>query len=216
MTTTTHPDFDMLSAYAAGTLSDGMSLLVASHLTYCPECRARVAEIEALGAAAFASAPEPQPINGASDAMLDAIFAEIDTGPGPAKPAVEPGSPLPAPIRSEIGVRFDDLPWKFRLPGLHECMLEGFDGEEVSLLRARPGVRMLSHTHQGEEATLILSGAMRDGERTYRRGDVAIADSDDDHRPEIVGDEVCVCLIVMSGGMQFTGRFTRALNILNR
>jgi len=128
--------------------------------------------------------------------------------------AADPGSPLPAPLRARIGVPSTDIRWSLRLPGLSEYRLEGFDGEEVSLLRARPGVRILSHTHTAEEATLVLTGALSDGGRVFRRGDVSLADENHDHHPEIVGNETCICLIVLSGPMRFTGPVGRALNFL--
>ena len=63
--------------------------------------------------------------------------------------------------------------------------------------------------------TLVLCGLMQDRGRTLGRGDVAIATDHDDHRPRIVGDETCICLVVMTGEMRFTGRLSRVLNYLS-
>jgi putative transcriptional regulator len=65
----------------------------------------------------------------------------------------------------------------------------------------------------GEEATLVLTGRMRDGAREFGRGDVALADASHDHHPRIVGNETCVCLVVLTGPMRFTGPVGRALNL---
>ena len=83
-------------------------------------------------------------------------------------------------------------------------------------MRARPGVRVPAHTHGGREATLVLAGEMRDGAQVLGRGDVALADERHDHAPEIVGATTCICLLVLTGRMRFTGRFGWALNRLNR
>ena len=48
----------------------------------------------------------------------------------------------------------------------------------------------------------------------FRAGDLAINTEADDHKPRIIGDEVCYCLVVMDGGLRFTARFSRALNLL--
>ena len=146
-------------------------------------------------------------------AVLDAI--ESNSRPEPDFVGIGPdaGSPLPNPVRERVGMPIEDLRWRFLLPGLAESRIEGFENEEVSLLRARPGVRIPGHTHSGDEATLILSGQMRDGHRVFRRGDIAFADHHDDHHPEIVGNETCVCLVVLSGRMRFTGPLGRALNL---
>lgn len=154
-----------------------------------------------------------------AERSLEAALAAIEDD----EPAVEAPkqdyddtSPLPRLVQDLVGSSLEELQWQFRLPGLHEFKMSGFNGEDVSLIRARPGARMLAHTHTGEEATLIFSGAMQDGDTVYRKGDVAQADHSHDHHPEIVGDETCYCLIVMAGEMQFTGRFARALNVLTR
>jgi putative transcriptional regulator len=49
MTPNHHPGEATLLAYAAGGLGEGLSLVVASHLSFCPECRANVAAGEAVG-----------------------------------------------------------------------------------------------------------------------------------------------------------------------
>ena len=45
-----HVSDDLLAAYAAGTLSEAESLLVATHAALCPTCRAAISEFEAVGA----------------------------------------------------------------------------------------------------------------------------------------------------------------------
>ena len=51
-----HAPNRLIADYSAGALPPGMSLLVASHLTYCPACRDKVARLEALGGALLAEA----------------------------------------------------------------------------------------------------------------------------------------------------------------
>ncbi|MEM9198118.1 MAG: ChrR family anti-sigma-E factor [Pseudomonadota bacterium] len=221
-----HPTDDMIFGYASGSLSDGLSLLMASHLTYCAVCRQRVEKLESLGGAMLGAMTMPN--------LSAPAFEDIAARLGPQDPAPFAGAVrtamngqearpaqamastvLPAAIRDRIGGIETDISWRFRMPGLSEHVISTSETESVSLLRARPGARMLAHTHHGDEATLIFSGEMRDGDRVYRRGDVAIADEADDHRPEIVGEETCYCLIVMSGSMQFTGRLGKVLNLFN-
>ncbi len=210
MTSATAP-LDLLAAHADGSLSEGMALLVASHLTFCPEARRRVARLEQIGGALLSTADET-PV---SPRCLDATLARIRKEPvGPEDTtAARPCGTLPAPLRARLGCGADEIRWRFLLPGLSEHRLDGFDGEEVCLLRARPGVRILKHTHTGEEATLVLTGRMRDGTTVYGRGDLALADASDDHHPEIVGPDTCICLVVLSGPMRFTGSVGRALNL---
>lgn len=211
--TTAHVTNDLLAAYADGAISDGMSLLVASHLTYCAECRTRVARLETVGGA-FLALEEPV---APDSACLARVLDRLDSGDAADTPApfAHDDLRLPFPVLERLGASADKIHWRFLLPGLSDHKLGGFDGEDVGLLRAKPGVRILTHTHSGREATLVLTGQLRDGDRVYARGDVALADHHDNHRPEIVGDEVCICLVVLSGRMRFTGPIGRALNLLN-
>lgn len=208
-----HPTSEHLEAYVNGSLSDGMSLLVASHLTYCAQCRREVARLEALAGSVFKEIPgeacAAPSIEGAL-AMLDAPEVEREAAP------MLMDDVLPHPILKILGSTKEEIRWKFRLPGVHEHVVDGFGEESVSLLRVRPGRTMPQHTHEGEEATLILSGRMQDGAQEFVRGDVALADHNHDHHPEVVGDEVCFCLIVMSGSLKFTGTLGRALNLFTR
>ncbi|MFT7390943.1 MAG: putative transcriptional regulator [Paracoccaceae bacterium] len=205
-------DDAILADYASGALPPGMSLLVAAHLTFSPDARSRAAGFEAIGGALL-DAPA---LAGLSAPSLDAVLARLDT-PAPLPRAVRaPAAPsvMPRCLTDALGVSEHDAPWKFRLPGLAEAMIDGFDGEEVSFLRARPGAPIFAHTHEGVEATLVLCGALEDRGQVFRRGDVAMATEADDHRPRILDEGLCICFVVATGKMRFTGPFSRALNYL--
>ncbi|MEM9269534.1 MAG: ChrR family anti-sigma-E factor [Pseudomonadota bacterium] len=206
---TVHPNDAYLMAYANGTLSDGMNVLIASHLTYCPICREKVAQYEALqGGLLETSVSDDVRV----DASLDMIFDRMASAPIEVERPVAKTN-VPSPIAAHIDGELEDLPWRFRLPGLYDYPLPQFEGEDVCLLKAKPGTGMLSHTHEEDEATLILTGVMEDGDTLLRAGDVAIAGPEHDHHPKIVGDEICYCLVVMSGRLKFTGPVGRALNL---
>ena len=204
---------DLVRDYAAGLTSPGIALLVATQMSQAPGTRAGVARAERLGGAFLGEMPRVALDDGALDAVLDRIDAD---GEDSSASGEEPSGdgPLPDVLMRAIGRDFDRIPWRFRLPGVSEYQLPGFEGEHVSLLRARPGASVPQHTHEGQEATLVLTGAMEDGGRVLAPGDVAINDEHDEHKPRIVGTDICHCLIVMSGALRFTGRFGRALNLL--
>jgi putative transcriptional regulator len=208
------PSDELLADYASGSLPGGMSLLVASHLTFCPESRRRVRDLESVGGAMMASEPKPDVAPPGLDAVLARLGEAPDPAPEPARRDEAGATVFPAPLRDALGMTEGEVPWRFRLPGLSEYDMDGYEGEEVGLLRAKPGAPIFSHTHSGVEATLVLCGAMEDRGQVFRRGEVTLATEHDDHRPRIVGDEVCICLVVMTGELRFTGRFSRALNLI--
>ncbi|MEM7057076.1 MAG: ChrR family anti-sigma-E factor [Pseudomonadota bacterium] len=205
------PPDEMIADYACGATSPGMSLLMAAHLTQSPESRARLHEFEHVGGVLLA---DEAPIEMSADAF-GTVLAQLDApSEAPIVATVGDDGPLPRPVLEQIGLGFEDIPWKFRLPGVSSYDFDGFGDETVQLLRARPGATVPQHTHQGNEVTLVMQGVLLDDGVEYCKGDVAVNDEHDDHRPKILGDEMCYCLIVQQGSLRFTGTFSRVLNLL--
>lgn len=192
-----HPDESLLIEYAAGSLSEAKSLLVATHLALCPACRKAVEDGEIVGGALLQSsaytvnAGDPrEPVTGSG--ARDVQQAASDRGP------------LPAPLRDYIGTPFADIKWTPVWRGLAEYPLPGF-GQGVRLLSIPGGGRMPRHTHEADELTLVLQGAFGDVTGHYARGDVATADPSIDHRPRADAGEQCICLAVEDGALRLTG-----------
>lgn len=197
-------------------------MLCAAHLTLSPNGRDFVGALEEIGGALLAETVVEEAADDEDDLSFDALLAQIDAEdaePGPRPCSCDAGDdridagPLPRPVARALGRRFSDVPWKGRLRHIAEHVLFEQDGEKVSLMRARPGARVPDHTHKGDEATLVLTGAMRDGDRILTAGDIALCGPEHDHHPEIVGDETCYCLIVVDGKLRFNGPLGRALNL---
>lgn len=212
--TTTHPSDEVLELYANGSLSEGMNIFVKGHLHFCPECREKVELFEMVAGELLSEDSVTTEINRNSyQSVLNKIIQNETKEPEEQAVSIS-GGVMPRMINNLVGRTSDDIPWRFRLPGLSDYQISNQDGEEISLLKAEPGAKIFQHTHDGEEATLVLSGALQDGKSVLRAGDVSIVDENHTHNPSIIGNEPCICLIVMSGKVRFTGRFTRAFNLL--
>ena len=133
------------------------------------------------------------------------MLPRLDAPPEAPETETVPDLPkiLPCPLRARICGAMAEANWRPVLPGLSEYHLEGFGPERITLMRAEPGFRMPAHTHTGEEAMLVIQGALRDGGHIYRRGELALADQGDVHSPEVVGTETCVCLLLLNGRLEF-------------
>lgn len=208
---------ELLLDHAAGTLPEGLALVVATHAALCPACRRRLAEAEALGGALLAAI---EPVALAPDA-LDCVLARIDAEGGKAAAAAAPPQRdllLPLPLHDYVGRDVEALPWRRLLPGVEAAPLRSSGGGEMAarLLRITPGRGVPRHTHRGLEATLVLAGGYDDAGGHYERGDVQLGDPALDHRPVAASGAACLCLVYEEAPIRLTGPVGRWFNGLVR
>ena len=187
-----HAPTELIAEYAAGVLSPGMNLLVASHLGYCRCCREKAAALEAIGGALLAATDPAKP----SPRCLAGALARIDMPELCDRPGRARGEPLPLLLRLCLDQPVCDLRWRPVQPGLAEFRLDGFIREAVGLTRAQPGTSIQAPDHCGRESRLVLAGHVRAGSRTYARGDLVLPAANRERCPEAVGGESCLCLVV--------------------
>ena len=203
---------EWLLSYAAGALNPGRSLMVASHLAYHDDLQNPVADAETIGGALLNSMKEAE----VSDSVFDQLMSRIDKNPVPEVKPVTAGSGLyPQALAEFIDGDVNSLKWNFMGPGMQNSRLwTGPNDERLWLLRARGGVVVPEHGHNGEEWTLLLKGSYRTHVGEYRIGDVDIANEDIVHQPQINPDEECVCLVFTEGPVRLNSMLGRLLQPL--
>lgn len=187
-----HIDDAMLLEYAAGAASPADALLVATHLTLCPECRSTVAAAEAAGGAML------EPAEADLEHLLDATLARLDEPAPPVLPApsADPSGVLPLPLASVAGP-FAELPWERQFPGIEVVTLDvPHSGMPPRLFRIPAGGFIPRHAHRGEEHSLVLTGGFTDHTGHFERGDVRHCVSGEVHRLDMDPGEPCVVLVV--------------------
>ena len=202
MSVTHHPGEELLLAHATGAADEAVSLIVATHLALCPQCRGKVAKMEALGGAILSDI-EPEQV---SDSALRSVLARIETAPveKPA-PRTVPATPFaaPEPLRSYLGGDLDRVRWTMVGPGISYKPLFRRGSARAQLIRSRPGRGVGHHTHGGEEFTLVLTGGFTDTTGHYLRGDLQSADPWLLHRPLADDGEDCIVLAVSDAPLKF-------------
>ncbi len=202
MTIRHHPGDEFLLAHASGAGSEAVSLIVGTHLALCPSCRGKVASMEQMGGALLAGiAPAEMSASALSSAMakLDDIAAD--------KPA-QSSDPLPPviapePLRSYIHGDIDRVRWIPIGPGVSYRPLLKRRDARVQLIRTAPGAGVGTHTHRGEELTLVLTGGFTDVTGSYRRGDLQTTTPEIVHRPVTDADGYCVTLAMTDAPLKF-------------
>ncbi len=208
MTIKHHLNEPLLMAYSAGTLPEGFSLVAATHISMCDECRARLASYDAMGGSMLERC-EPA---GIGDSALAATLALIDgmgseLGQAPGHPVV--GAVLPEPLRTYVGGGVDAIRWRSVGGGVKQALLDTAGPATARLFRIPAGASVPDHGHRGIELTLVLRGAFRDETDRFGRGDVEIADEHMEHTPVAEAGEDCICLAATDAPLRFNALLPR-------
>ena len=198
----------VVMAYAAGTLPEAFSLLVATHVSMCDECRALVAAHEFVGGAMLEDTSEVA----LSDDALEACFCKIEAGPkdpilvpNKSTPATITKGAFPQPLQDYVGGDLDAVKWRKVGGGVQQAILRTSKDATVRLLRIPGGCEVPDHGHHGTEMTLVLQGAFRDEFSEFHAGDVEICDADVEHTPIALEGEDCICLAATDARLKFSG-----------
>ncbi len=195
----------LLMSYGAGTLREGYGLVVATHVSLCDDCRARLESFEAIGGSLM---DDVNSIELSEDA-LDATMALIDAAPAFQTRKIEADRVLPGPVQDYVGGDLKDVRWRAVGGGVRQAVLKTKDETKVRLFSIPGGTAMPNHGHRGLELTLVLQGAFRDEEDRFGLGDVEVATEHTHHTPVAEEGEDCICLAVTDAPLRFKGLIPR-------
>ncbi len=199
----------LLIAYAAGTLPQAFSVVVAAHVSLCDECRASLEAHQAVGGAlleATAAAPVDLTVKSAVLERLDA--------PPPAAPVYHRRGALPGPVVAAMQGRAPR--WSSLGLGVKQDILAADRSGSLRLLSIPGGQAVPDHSHGGLELTLVLEGAFSDATGRFGVGDVEVADPELEHTPTAEPGPACICLAATDAPLRFRGLIPRVLQPLFR
>mgnify|MGYP003777367709 CR=1 FL=1 len=205
-----HLDDSTLLAYAAGTLEEAFTVVAASHIAVCPDCRRAVRAAEALGGELLEQAAEAA----VSADCRSRTFAALEQAGLYRLPVPAPRPAFPRPLAQLLPVaRLEDLTWKRKAPGvaIFDVKLPTSAKGQLKLLRIGAGRAMPEHGHGGEEITMVLKGAYHDHMGRFAEGDVADLDEDIEHRPVVDMDGDCICLVATERPTRFKSLAARLM-----
>lgn len=205
----------LLMAYSAGQLPEAFGLIVATHVSLCDECRARLESFDAVGGALLeesAGSAMPEGIALAEDSLA-ATMARIRAA-GPAErqaPLPRRQGLFPAPLAAYVGGDVDAVRWRPVGGGVRQALLPTGRDASARLLYIPSGVAVPDHGHRGTELTLVLQGAFRDEFDRFGPGDVEIATEDEEHQPVAEEGTDCICLAATDAPLRFNSFVPRVL-----
>ena len=206
MTPTHHPSDALLLAYAAGTASEAEALAMSTHLTFCPECRAKLATAESVGGALL----DQIETAALPPAALQSVLARLEEPPARERaPQPEAGTGLPQALAQYAADALEQSGWRMLAPGIKQLALHTAGGGRARLLKLKPGTVLPEHGHRGTELTILLAGSYTDELGRFQRGDMAELDESVVHRPIVDDGPECVALIVTEAPLKFRSWMAR-------
>jgi len=211
-----HVSDDLLVSYAAGSLAEGWSIAVATHLALCPSCRRRLNVAECIGGDLLETIAEDSPLEDSWASVRSRLQQQqqkMSATPAPrqTRPAGHRDG-LPEPLRSYVGGDVDSLAWRPLGRGAYHIPIKTADAEtKVRLLRIPAGKPVPEHGHSGRELTLVLCGSFVDGDVVFARGDIGDVDASLTHQPVATPDTDCICLAVTDAPLKFRSWIVRAM-----
>ena len=209
MPITHHADDATMMSYAAGTLPEALSAVVASHMAMCQRCRIELAGMEQLGAVLLAGL-SPSPVGPMPARPSAAAGLDRDEGDH-VLDAIERAGDIPAPLSRIVGSDLSSVQWKRLGLGVWHMPLplsQGAKGD-LRLIKVAPGQAMPEHGHGGSELSLILAGSYTDEIGRFGVGDIADLDDEVAHKPMADRETGCICLIASEEKARFKGLFAR-------
>jgi putative transcriptional regulator len=196
-----HLSDPLLMAYSAGQLPEAFSLVVATHVSLCDECRSRLLAFDAIGGALIDEADEAR----MAEDSFEATMARISGMPQamPVQASRSMGAVFPAPLRDYVGGDLSAVKWRSVGMGVRQAILKTESGATARLLHIPAGQAVPDHGHRGMELTLVLQGAFRDTEDRFGPGDVEIATEDLEHTPVAEPGVDCICLAATDAPLRF-------------
>lgn len=199
----------LLMAYAAGSLPEAFSLVAATHVSLCDDCRARLMAYEALGGAVLEEGAAA--MEGGVEACLARASLPIAVRPAPQRQGVFPG-----PLADYVGGGIENVRWQKLGMGVRQAILPTSRKASARLLYIPAGQAVPDHGHRGMELTLVLQGAFRDETDRFGVGDVEIAGEELNHVPTAEPGQDCICLAATDAPLRFKDLVPRLLQPLFR
>jgi len=204
-----HVDDAMLLAYAAGTLAQSASVVVATHLSLCPHCRKAVRVAETAGGVLLADVAQEKI---SSDALANTLDRLDESSPALQNTELQSSQSLRGAVLPQLLNPYlpERLRWRWVSPGVQFAhLLTDESGAKLGFMYATAGTEIAEHGHSGDELTLVLSGGYKDGAASFGRGDLQTTDEDIVHQPVTDRDGDCLLLVMVQGSVRPTSLLGR-------
>jgi len=203
----TNLDDLILAEYASGTLGEAQSVLVASHLTLCPESRKKAELLDQIGGLYISEAESSSLASNTFDKVIARIDDDKDADCKQDEDVVSSElAIIPKPIRDRLPNPLSTKNWKRLGKNISYVDIPSSQPKtSMRLMKLSAGTKIPVHSHNGNEYTMVIAGGFSDHYGSYERGDVAVRDESDTHQPIVDDSEDCICFIVTEAPLKIKG-----------
>ena len=210
-----HPDQNLLTEYASGSLAWALSIGVCAHIQLCTQCRQKVFNLNKIGGAMLNGVAAEVCAPNSFEKLMLKIQQETKTEKATEVVAVgelknayryDPLlNRLPQIVEKLLPVD-GKLKWKRVSSALKTARLTAGQNEyEIAFQCISSGGKVVEHGHRGLELTLILQGSFSDERGVYTKGDFLVRNAGEVHRPTATLNQDCLCLSVVAAPVFVTG-----------
>tara|TARA_B100000029_G_C17514929_1_gene937738 strand:+ start:519 stop:1193 length:675 start_codon:yes stop_codon:yes gene_type:complete len=215
-----HPSNEMLINYAMGNTKEAESLIISSHIAYCPLCKAELAKYESIGGFYLKNHDELKLSNSLWDNLIERLdeldqedkstnYVDYKLKTNLCNDSVR----IPSFLHHYLA-NIDTNKWSSTINNVKYFNLKFKDDNyKGKMLEIPPGKSMPKHSHEGLEATMVFYGGYSDESGNYNKGDLVILSGDEEHSPVSSHKTGCLCLVIYSGSLKFKGLLGSILNL---
>lgn len=213
-----HPDINLLTEYASGTLDWALSIAVATHLHFCKECQSHLHTLNGLGGELLSQIPTAK----VDDSLLESLLGKLDDVEPNPHCTLEHSPKLGAseeilkdipPVVEKLLPTDHKLKWSFASPSLKMARLKtGQEKYEVAFHKICAGGKVAEHDHKGLEITIVLKGCFSDSKGIYNPGDFIAKKPGETHRPIAAQNQECLCFSISEAPVHLTGFMGKVVN----
>ena len=220
-----HPSDELLTGFAEGTLSAGMSVVISAHTEQCSACGQRVRDFESEASVQWLESSETvanQNAKSVAEPDFSSMIADITShaqsqhvsenqGANTEIHMLDHSVRLPKVLAK---IASEGLVWKKLAGGINQAAVMLDDKTQCEFIYMKPGSQVPVHKHQGTEVTLVLDGSFSDELGQYHPQDFLVRDNSHTHQP--ASEEGCLCFAVLDSPLAFTNGLARLLNPILR
>lgn len=205
----------LLIDYASGSLPLALEVLVESHISMNPSSARSIRMLLQIGGALMENSDPISMSEGSFKRLMDEIDGGQQNEEAAKSDVSNDNGKLPLPLRNFVSEATFPKNWRRIGIGLSEQTVDfGEEFGNAKLYRIAPGFGVPSHSHDGNEVSLVLAGGFTDEYGSYGPGDISIQETGAVHKPVADADGECIVLAVNEGPIVLTSPVGRLLNML--